>query len=85
VTDTVLPRLRFDVAYHADHTTIEPHFCRSWDEDGNGCYGTNLDHGFTFETACDHVADWHEQQAKAWRDRTHHDAAYYLYDAKGQP
>lgn len=64
---------RFDVAYHEHHATIQEHFCREWDETG-GCYGTNPNHGFTYDEACDEVASWYEAQAKHWRDRTHHDA-----------
>lgn len=67
---------RFDVVYRADGVSIEPHFCRSWDSDG-GCYGTNPNHGLSAAEACDEVAEWHEQQAKMWRDRTHPDLASY--------
>jgi hypothetical protein len=68
---------RFDIAYHAEHATIEPHFCRSWDDEG-GCYGTNPDHGYSFEEACDQVATWYEQQAAQWRSREHHECLYYI-------
>lgn len=67
---------RYDLSFRDDRMTIEPHFCRDWDESG-GCYGTNPDHGYSFDEACDQVAGWHEQQAKLWRDRTHHEAEYY--------
>ena len=67
-------KLRYDVAYHENHTTIQEHFCREWDESG-GCYGTNPNHGYSYDEACDEVAAWYEEQAKHWRDRTHHDAA----------
>lgn len=69
--------MRFDVCYHSGGCTIEPHFCRQWDEDG-GCYGTNPNHGYSFDEACDQVASYHEQQAKEWRERTHHTCLYYL-------
>lgn len=72
-----LSKMRFDVCYHSDHATIEPHFCREWDEDG-GCYGTNPDHGLSFDEACDEVAAWHEREAKLWRERQHHTCLYYL-------
>lgn len=72
---------RFDVAHFEHHATIEPHFCRSWeigaDGQDHGCYGTNPDHGYSFEEACDRVADWHEEQAKLWRSREHYLAMYY--------
>lgn len=70
-------KMRFDVCYQGEKCTIEPHFCREWDEDG-GCYGTNPDHGHSFEEACDHVAEWHESQAKLWRERQHHTCLYYM-------
>jgi len=75
---------RFDVVYHENRATIEGHFCREWDADGNGCYGTNPDHGYGFDEACDQVAEWYEQQAKLWRARTHHEAEYYRQDASPQ-
>ncbi|MBZ9807721.1 hypothetical protein [Mesorhizobium sp. ESP-6-2] len=64
---------RFDIEYVGDGATISAHYCREWDENG-GCYGTNPDHGYSFEEACDHVAQWYEQQAKLWRERQHHNA-----------
>ena len=72
---------RYDLLFGGDRMTIEPHFCREWDAAGNGCYGTNPDHGYSFDEACDQVAEWHEQQAKLWRARTHHEAVYYQADA----
>lgn len=71
---------RFDVCYSKDGCTIEPHFCRQWDEDG-GCYGTNPTHGYSFDEACDQVAEYHEQQAKAWRERTAYECTYYREQA----
>lgn len=68
---------RFDIVHHSEHTTIEPHFCRDWDDQG-GCYGTNPDHGYSFEEACDQVADWYAQEADLWRKREHHTCLYYL-------
>lgn len=62
---------RFDVVYKDSGATIDPHFCRDWDSDG-GCYGTNPNHGLSFDEACDAVAAWHEQQAALWRTREHH-------------
>lgn len=68
---------RFDVIYQNSGASIAAHFCREWDEDG-GCYGTNPDHGLSFDDACDQVAEWHEQQAKLWRERKHHDAMSFI-------
>lgn len=62
--------MRFDVVYSRDGGTIEPHFCREWDDSG-GCYGTNPDHGMSLAEASAELADWHERQAQMWRDGTH--------------
>lgn len=67
---------RFDILYHEHGPSIDYHFCRSWDEDG-GCYGTRDDHGLSFDDACEEMAKWHEQEAAAWRDRTHHKIAQF--------
>jgi len=71
---------RFDVVYgpQSDEAVmyIEPHFCREWDDEG-GCYGTREDHGYSFEDACNQVAEWHEEQAKLWREGKHPTAKYY--------
>jgi len=64
-------KTRFDVVYRAHDVIIEPHFCREWSENG-GCYGTDPDHGYSFDEACDIVAQWYEEQAKQWRERTHY-------------
>lgn len=77
IEEKSVTKMRFDVCYHKDGATIEPHFCRDWDEEG-GCYGTNPDHGVSFEEACDEVANWHERQAELWRKREHHACLYYL-------
>lgn len=69
-------KTRFDVVYRAHHVSIEPHHCIEWSED-IGCYGTNPDHGYSFDEACDIVAEWYEEQAKQWRDRTHWSLDYY--------
>jgi len=64
---------RWDISYRADPTTYEPfatvdlHFCREWDEKGNGCYGTNPNHGFSWEEAREEVARFYEQRAAYWR------------------
>lgn len=67
---------RYDVVYSSEGCTITPHYCREWDNDG-GCYGMNPDHGMSFDDACDQVAQWHEVQAKSWRNRTAYDALVY--------
>lgn len=67
---------RYDVVYHSEYATIEPHFCRDWDEAG-GCYGTNLDHGYSLEEACEQVADYYQQEADLWRKGEHWRVSYY--------
>ena len=76
---------RYDVSFGPQDGAvmyIEPHFCREGDEDG-GCYGTSMEHGVSFEAACEQVARWHEDQAKAWRDGTHHLQQFYGTQHKG--
>jgi len=78
-----MSKQRFDVVYFAEHVSIEPHFCREWD-DGGGCYGTNPNHGMSFDEACEEAARWHEMQAKWWRDKEHSDALHYIRQARAQ-
>jgi hypothetical protein len=70
---------RYDVVYYADYVTVEPHFCRDWDETG-GCYGTNPDHGYSIEEACEMVSDWYKQEADLWRSGLHWRLSYYKED-----
>ena len=48
----------------------EPHFCRTFEmaADGEevGCYGTNPNHGYTWEEVCREMAVWHRSQAEDW-------------------
>lgn len=62
-------RLRFDVVHDQHGCHIDHHFCRQWDGDV-GCYGTNPEHGMSFEQARDHVREWHRQQAEIWSKLT---------------
>lgn len=75
---------RFDVIYTAHGVTLEPHFCREWDESG-GCYGTNPDHGYALDEAREQIARWHEAQAQHWRDGTHHLLISYLPSPPDHP
>ncbi len=59
----------FDVVYGEHGISIDYHFCREWDQDG-GCYGTNPNHGFSFEEAREMVASWHEERAREARKTT---------------
>lgn len=59
----------FDVIYGPSdwHPTayIERHFCRQVGPEG--CFGTNPNHGMSFENASEQVAKWFEEQAERWR------------------
>lgn len=66
---------RFDVTYGPNDVRIDYHFCRDWESD-KGCYGTNPNHGYTFEKARELVAEWFEQRAEYWRELTLDDWRY---------
>ena len=57
---------RWDICYGSGMPTIQAHFCREWDSEGGGCYGTNPDHGYTWEEARLQVARWHLNAANEW-------------------
>lgn len=64
---------RFDIVYKGTgECTVEPHFCRDYD-----CFGTNPDHGYTLEEACNIVTEYYEELYKSWLNRTHEDIKYY--------
>jgi len=63
---------RYDVVYGKDGVRIEPHFCRAYD-----CFGSNSDHGLTLEDAAIHCAEYHEDEAKAFRNMEHYSLEYY--------
>ena len=48
---------RYDIIYTGNSIEIEPHFCRIWDENG-GCYGTNEEHGMSWDEAKRHVIEY---------------------------
>lgn len=50
---------KYDVSYGEHGPSIVNHFCREWGEDGEGCYGTNEDHGMSFDRAKQLVMAWH--------------------------
>lgn len=60
---------RFDVIYSETGISIDYHFCREWDENG-GCYGTNPNHGFTFEEAKKAVVDYYQQKMEEAQNLT---------------
>lgn len=67
---------RWDVVYGPKEYEchLEPHFCREWDDKG-GCYGTNPDHGFTWEDARAEVSKFYERLSKEWA--TKNESEYY--------
>lgn len=61
---------RFDIMHGQYGCAIDFHFCREWDEDGNGCYGGNPYHGVTFDEAKAQMAEYHRRKAKEWESLT---------------
>jgi len=59
---------KFDICY-GEAPDLEYHYCREWDGDG-GCYGTNPDHGCTFDEGKEEIAKWYEARAAYWRQLT---------------
>jgi len=60
---------RYDVTYRDGEPMLDYHFCREWDGD-KGCYGTNPDHGFTFEEAREVAAAHYRQEVERWSKMT---------------
>ena len=58
----------FSVVYSQDKVSIEPHFCRAYDECGGG---------MDLSDACKIVADYYQSVADQWRAETHPDVLYY--------
>jgi hypothetical protein len=58
---------RYDVVYDVNGPILTFHFCREWDENG-GCYGTNPDHGFTFEEAKEIVLEHYSSLLNQWKE-----------------
>lgn len=42
---------------------IDFHFCRA-----NSCYGTNLEHGFTFERAKEDIINYYKSMIEYWEN-----------------
>lgn len=57
---------RYDMVYERYGVYLEPHFCREWSVDSAGemvgCYGTDPDHGYTWEDGKQELIDWHQKQ-----------------------
>ena len=61
--------MKFDIFYGNNYEVYaEPHFCREW-EDKGGCYGTNPEHGFTWEEVCQECIDHYEMMVTIWKER----------------
>lgn len=61
---------RYDIVYDGGKCSITFHFCREWDEYGEGCYGTNPTHGFTFEEAKKQVVEFYMRRVNDWSHLT---------------
>lgn len=66
-------QIRYDVIYTGfKGPYIDFHFCREWDGDKD-CYGTNPDHGFTWEEARDEVIKYwaalEEEDTITWAEK----------------
>ena len=66
---------RFDVLWKEHWPSLDYHFCRGWEFDPTtgkevGCYGTNPDHGYSWEEAKAEMVRWHEEEAERWRKKT---------------
>lgn len=69
---------RFDIHWHEHGPKIDYHFCREI-----GCYGTDPEHGYTLDEVISEIALWHENQALAFRNKTHYEIKYFLENADG--
>jgi hypothetical protein len=59
---------RYDICYRLDGTpTLEFHYCREY-----GCYGSNPEHGYSFEEARQEVLNWlraeYTREIKYWEE-----------------
>lgn len=67
-----MPPNRYDIIYGTIECTIEPHFCREWDN-GEGCYGYNPHHGYSWEEAKQIVIQFYQQKITEWEGATEKD------------
>ena len=63
--------LRFDVSYDGSGANLDYHFCREFNGNGDGCFGTDPTHGLSFKQACDEIVMFHLEQAKYWSTLTY--------------
>ena len=61
---------RYDVVYVNGRCDISFHFCREWNEHGEGCYGNDPTHGFTFEDAQKVVVEYYTRRVNDWSTLT---------------
>jgi hypothetical protein len=61
---------RFDVIYGPDGIRLDYHFCREWDGEEGGCYGTNPNHGFSFDEAKEVIVSHYKNLVLGWETKT---------------
>lgn len=63
-----MSKKRYDVVRKENSCYPELHYCRDWDGT-KGCYGTNLDHGYTWKEARKEVVKFHKRKVKEWKNK----------------
>ena len=66
--------LRFDISFGEHGISIDYHFCREWTEDG-GCYGTNPNHGYTWDEVRKMAADYYHNLSERWEKMSYEEWA----------
>ncbi len=56
---------RYDVLMTQHGLAVEEHFCREY-----GCYGTDPDHGVSWDDAKDEMVGYHASLAEKWAGMT---------------
>lgn len=65
----------WDVIYGNGYATVEPHFCREYEDCGGG---------MDFDEACEKVAHFYSNIAKQWREKTHPTVQFHLEQIRQQ-
>jgi hypothetical protein len=65
----------YDVSYGPDGIGIDCHFCREWTlntatGEWDGCYGTDPNHGYSFDEARALIVLWHRGEVDKWEKMT---------------
>ena len=60
---------RFDIVYGENYVRLDYHFCREWDDEG-GCYGTNPNHGLSWDEAKQEMIAYLQGQIEYWQKLT---------------